>query len=1099
MNRWESAKNYFADPAEWLDGGLAIVSGILDVCSRILAKERNVKEAECRKRVEEAEARIEGHPISAMVWAAERERRMGEWDKIQQDKQKRWAGLLREKGIECHDQITKETFQKLQPRRTQQQTVELRHPFDCNAPNAATATGMLHYAKLYYEDILTTRRPQEDPTTDLSTDSDMWEDTKVTLSDTARLDLDRPVSLEELTQTVKSMAKGKSPGIDGLSVEFYIAAWGTIGPKLVELYNQILVGGRLGKGITHGVISMLFKKGDKSEVRNWRPISLLIVPYKILAKTLARRLGRYLPDLVEGDQGAFVQGRSIFNNIVTALEVLEWVQSENMDTAILLLDLEKAYDKVGWPFVFTTLRRMGFGTSFCKWTVAMYTLSTSAVMINGHLSAPFNLTRSLRQGCPLAPFLFVVLLNRLRRNPRIKGLTLHSATQCKVKALADDLFVISENSNESLSSLKDTLTEYSVLSEASVNWNKSVFLLPAQFELSVQWGMKRISEGEEERFLGVLVSLHIEASTQVREVSSNVWRTIKSLVARFIWKPKTKEGEGCLIKVAWELLTFPRCEGGLNLVEPVSKNQAQLSMWLARVANAAEKEHWMELAEQILMKEWDLSRPQDVWSCLFIHSFQRKRVKSRFWREVLKAWSKLPPDGRTQPVTKEEVKDQILFENPQIVTEQGSWFKADGSTASFGLAWIRKGVVTVRDLWDSMLGTWRPRADILGKFSPLRNVELHWIQLLKAIPDEWCRILGPDGIDPEGTWYCPESEESEEIWKLMEVFPSGFRKVHKWQCQRHSKELSCISEAVIQIWENPPQARVVDRRRTPRARAKWVWVGHVPLQKLRIDPEAWSWTTSETRSLTEYSVAKSYNLRWKKNTTRTPADVAIKRWQAVFAEDLSEEKLSFHDLWKMLPLLPNGKQASILWQISLMVTPSAVWLTSRGMQVELKCSRCSWPFESTRHLWWECPTSKRIWRWWKHHWQHFGDPVVDWEEKWVLFGFLPEGSYNNRGWAYIAQVARGLLCEIIWRDRNRARFEKRPFSDLEIKRAVRQGLREAIKVDWRKRAKAGKGSRRQLQWFLDTWANRHQLAGIHKTKGLVFSPWITEWVEDGRV
>ncbi|GBG62334.1 hypothetical protein CBR_g30288 [Chara braunii] len=83
-------------------------------------------------------------------------------------------------------------------------------------------------------------------------------------------------------------------------------------------------------------------------------------------KTLARRLGRYLPDLVGGDQGAFVQGRSIFNNIITAIEVLEVVQSENLDMAVLLIDLEKAYDKVGWPFVMATLRRMGFGAGFCK-------------------------------------------------------------------------------------------------------------------------------------------------------------------------------------------------------------------------------------------------------------------------------------------------------------------------------------------------------------------------------------------------------------------------------------------------------------------------------------------------------------------------------------------------------------------------------------------------------------------------------------------------------------------------------------------------------------------------------------------------------------
>ncbi|GBG65307.1 hypothetical protein CBR_g50347 [Chara braunii] len=259
----------------------------MDVCSIILARARNVREAECRRRVEEAEEKMEGHPISAMVWAAERERRVAEWDEIQQDKHKRWSDLLREKGIETHDQVTKETFHKLQPRRTQQQMVELRHPFDSSAPTACSTAGMLHYAKLYYEDVLTTRRPQ-DPITDLTEQSDMWQDTTVSLSTTARLDLDRPLTVEEVTQTLKSMAKGKSPGIDGLTVEFYISNWEAVRDGLVEVYNKVLEGGKLGKGMTHGVIAVLFKKGDdKADVKNWRPISLLNVSYKILAKSLA--------------------------------------------------------------------------------------------------------------------------------------------------------------------------------------------------------------------------------------------------------------------------------------------------------------------------------------------------------------------------------------------------------------------------------------------------------------------------------------------------------------------------------------------------------------------------------------------------------------------------------------------------------------------------------------------------------------------------------------------------------------------------------------------------------------------------------------------
>ncbi|GBG81291.1 hypothetical protein CBR_g31966 [Chara braunii] len=184
--------------------------------------------------------------------------------------------------------------------------------------------------------------------------------------------------------------------------------------------------------MTHGAITVLFKKGDKSNV------SLLNVAYNILAKSLVCRLSKHLPGLVERDQGAFVQGRSILNNILTVIETLEIVQIEALDMAILLLDVEKVYDKVGWTFVLTTLKKMGFRTAFCSWIKAMYTFSSSVVMINGHLSTLFQLSRSLRQWCPHAPLVFVlqleVLLNWIRRKLDIRGLQLHNGEECRVKA-----------------------------------------------------------------------------------------------------------------------------------------------------------------------------------------------------------------------------------------------------------------------------------------------------------------------------------------------------------------------------------------------------------------------------------------------------------------------------------------------------------------------------------------------------------------------------------------------------------------------------------------------------------------------------------------
>ncbi|GBG63473.1 hypothetical protein CBR_g38091 [Chara braunii] len=263
--------------------------------------------------------------------------------------------------------------------------------------------------------------------------------------------------------------------------------------------------------MTRGVINLLYKKGDRDEMRNWRPISLLNFSYKLLAKSLANRLTPYLPALVGLDQGAFVRGRSIFEKLATAIEAMKVIEEQNLDVVMLMLDLEKAYDRVNWSLVLTTLRAMHFGDRFCSMVKALYFGATAVVQVNGHHLEEMTLTRSLRQGCPLAPLLFVLqmemLLSDIRRHPLLKGLRLRSGKECRVKTLADDLLAFSVNNKISLEALKKCLARYAELSEAAVNWNKSIFFLSSSYTLKVEYGMRRIPAEEAERYLGVQLAL----------------------------------------------------------------------------------------------------------------------------------------------------------------------------------------------------------------------------------------------------------------------------------------------------------------------------------------------------------------------------------------------------------------------------------------------------------------------------------------------------------------------------------------------------------------------------------------------------------------
>jgi hypothetical protein len=100
-----------------------------------------------------------------------------------------------------------------------------------------------------------------------------------------------------------------------------------------------------------------------------------------------------------------MKDRSIIDNVFLAIEAMEWATETNQPMVMLLLDFEKAYDRVEWGFLEGTLNKLGFNSTWISWVRALYIDSWCSVGLNGQTSDPFKLTRSIRQGCPLAPFL----------------------------------------------------------------------------------------------------------------------------------------------------------------------------------------------------------------------------------------------------------------------------------------------------------------------------------------------------------------------------------------------------------------------------------------------------------------------------------------------------------------------------------------------------------------------------------------------------------------------------------------------------------------------------------------------------------------------
>ena len=188
------------------------------------------------------------------------------------------------------------------------------------------------------------------------------------LSDEKIQILDRPISKNELYRTVLSMKKNKTPGYDGFPIEFYIVFWPDVSDMLVDSYNYSLENGLLSLSQRNGIITLIPKKDkDPLEIKNYKPISLLTTDYKIISKTFANRMKDFLNDLIHLDQSGFLKGRNIGNNVRLLLDLIDYADCNNISGAIVLLDIEKAFDSVHHDFLLEVLKRFKFGENFIKW------------------------------------------------------------------------------------------------------------------------------------------------------------------------------------------------------------------------------------------------------------------------------------------------------------------------------------------------------------------------------------------------------------------------------------------------------------------------------------------------------------------------------------------------------------------------------------------------------------------------------------------------------------------------------------------------------------------------------------------------------------
>jgi hypothetical protein len=272
-----------------------------------------------------------------------------------------------------------------------------------------------------------------------------------TLSPEDAARLERPFSLFELQAAVEAAAAAKSPGIDGLSYEFYKKTLPLVGPALLDGLNSMLEGGRLVPSMRKGLVRLLPKVAAIPAAHQLRPITLLCTDYKLLTKMIVARLLPLLPSVISSGQLCSVAGRSIFEGPATVLSTAAYLQNRRRPGFLLSLDFFHAYDRVSMAWTDRVLDAMGFGVTFRAWVATLHRDAAAAFLLH-RISRPLPVNFSIRQGDPLSGLLFILYVEPFLKQleAQLRGIAVAGGREVDfsymddVEILGDDLRDISK-------------------------------------------------------------------------------------------------------------------------------------------------------------------------------------------------------------------------------------------------------------------------------------------------------------------------------------------------------------------------------------------------------------------------------------------------------------------------------------------------------------------------------------------------------------------------------------------------------------------------------------------------------------------------------
>ena len=585
---------------------------------------------------------------------------------------------------------------------------------------ATTQEEILNATKDFYESLYSTREVDDIDLNNLLNFNDIPK-----LNDEQRASLEGKITKEETLLALKNMSNNKSPGSDGFTTEFFKFFWQDIGTFVIRSINTSFDLGELSTTQKEGIITCL-PKGDKPKqfLKNWRPISLLNVTYKLASAVIANRIKTVLPFLINTDQTGFIAGRYIGENIRILYDLLNHTEKNDIPALILLIDFEKAFDSVAWSFIHKVLNFFNFGDCIKKWITTFYNNTKSCVIVNGHTSRWFYLGRGCRQGDPLSPYIFIlcaeILAHMIRKNPDVKGIKINGKKYL-ITQYADDTTLFLETTEKSLKNALNIITYYAKFSGLSMNiektkvvwigsmkgsrqklcqqynlnWEQNTFtVLGVKFStnlseivnlnytekireiknLLIQWSKRNLTPfGKITVLKSLVISKINHLILSLPNPTDRILQELNSLFFKFIWN-------GSIDKIKRKISIKDYKEGGLRMVDISTFVHALKLTWVRRLMlNSSPK--WAHIL---------ITECSGIMQFSYLgNDYTKKNLKklNPFWKDVFNAWLKYI--DCQQLLTAEDFLKEPIWHN--------SKFKI-GNKSIFSKVMFDAGIIFVNDL-----------------------------------------------------------------------------------------------------------------------------------------------------------------------------------------------------------------------------------------------------------------------------------------------------------------------------------------------------------------------------------------------------------------